>query len=194
MPGETRVVSLRDDGLALVMAALDAGEVVAIPTDTVYGLAARVDRPAGIAAIFTAKGRPPGLALPVLVGRSRQVHEVAETWPRLAKVLTARFWPGPLTVVVPARPEIGPFLGGDGRTVGLRCPAHRDIRRLCRLGGPLAVTSANRHREPPCTTVRGGRRRLLPRSVGAPRRRRRPLRGRSVHRRRLHGVAPDLSS
>lgn len=136
-----------------VLAALDAGRVVGVPTDTVYGLAARIDRPEGLAAIFAAKGRPPALALPVLIGRWRQVHLVASEWPRAASAVAARYWPGPLTVVVPARPELGPLLGGDGRTVGLRRPRHREVQRLCREAGPLAVTSANRHGEAPGTTA-----------------------------------------
>lgn len=136
-----------------VLDALAEGRVVAIPTDTVYGLAARVDRPEGLAAVFAAKGRPPDLALPVLIGRWRQLHQVAAEWPRNASMVAARFWPGPLTVVVPAREALGPLLGGDGTTVGLRRPRHRDVQRLCREAGPLAVTSANRHGLPPCTTA-----------------------------------------
>ncbi len=136
-----------------ILAALDAGAVVGLPTDTVYGLAARIDRPEALAAIFAAKGRPPGLALPVLIGRRRQVHLVASAWPPAAAAVAARHWPGPLTVVVPARPELGVLLGGDGRTVGLRQPGHPDLQRLCLEAGPLAVTSANRHGEPPCTTA-----------------------------------------
>jgi L-threonylcarbamoyladenylate synthase len=135
------------------LAALDAGKVVAIPTDTVYGLAARLDRPEAIAEIFDLKGRPPDLALPVLVGRWRQVRRVAANWPRNASMVAARFWPGPLTVVVPARPEIGALLGGDGLTVGVRRPHHRLVQSLCRAAGPLAVTSANAHGRPPCTTA-----------------------------------------
>jgi L-threonylcarbamoyladenylate synthase len=154
VPAAPRVVGFDDDGaLDAAAEALDDGLVVGLPTDTVYGLAARVDRQAGIAAVFAAKGRPPDVALPVLVGRWRQVHEVASTWPRQASMLAARFWPGPLTVVVPARPDVGRAVGGDGRTVGIRRPAHRGVRALCQLAGPLAVTSANRHGERPCTTA-----------------------------------------
>lgn len=127
--------------------------VVAIPTDTVYGLAARLDRPAALAAVFAAKGRPPGLALPVLVGRWSQVRRVAGRLPRTARLLAARFWPGALTVVVPALPEVGPLLGGDGHSVGLRQPDHPFVRALCRRVGPIACTSANRHGEPPCATA-----------------------------------------
>jgi L-threonylcarbamoyladenylate synthase len=135
------------------LAALDQGEVVGIPTDTVYGLAARVDRPDAIAEIFELKGRPDALALPVLIGRWREVRLVAAKWPRNASMVAARFWPGPLTVVVPARPEVGELLGGDRRTVGVRQPHHRLVRSLCRDAGPLAVTSANPHGQPPCTSA-----------------------------------------
>jgi len=133
--------------------ALDAGSVVAVPTDTVYGLAARIDRPAALAALFELKGRPADLALPVLIGRWGQLDQVAETWPRAASMLAARFWPGPLTVVVPARPALGRLLGTPGTTVGIRRPKHRFVRALCTRAGPLAVTSANRHGRPPCTTA-----------------------------------------
>lgn len=127
--------------------------MVALPTDTVYGLAARIDRPEALAEIFELKGRPAGLAVPVLVGRWRQVRQVAASWPRDASMVAARFWPGPLTVVVPVRPGLGELLGGDGRTVGVRRPRHRLVQSICRAAGPLAVTSANLHGRPPCTTA-----------------------------------------
>lgn len=144
-----------DDPRALdaAAAALAEGKVVAIPTDTVYGLGASIERPEGMEAVFRAKGRPAGLALPVVVGRWRQARQVASRWPRSASQLAARFWPGALTVVVPADPALGRCLGGDGATVGLREPDHRFVRSLCRLAGPIALTSANRHGEPPCTTA-----------------------------------------
>ncbi|MGH9109363.1 MAG: L-threonylcarbamoyladenylate synthase [Acidimicrobiales bacterium] len=151
--GPPPVVPASDRGAAAALAVLAAGGVVALPTDTVYGLAARLDRPAGLAAVFSAKGRPPGLALPVLVGRWGQVHQVAAEWPRSASMIAARYWPGPLTVVVPVRPHLGGGLGGDGKTVGLRRPDHRFLRALCRKAGPLAVTSANLHGRPPFTTA-----------------------------------------
>ncbi len=151
-PRRPRVVDVQDGGaLAQVLDALDAGLVVALPTDTVYGLAARIDRPDAMARIFVAKDRPEGLALPVLVGRWRHALDVAASWPRSASMLAARFWPGALTVVVPVDPALGRHLGGDGRSVGLREPDHRFVRAVCRAAGPLAVTSANRHAAPPCT-------------------------------------------
>lgn len=133
--------------------ALEEGRVVAIPTDTVYGLGARLDRSEAISAIFAAKARPADLALPVLVGRWRQAKDVAARWPRSASMLGARFWPGALTLVVPVDPALGALLGGDGKSIGLRHPDHRFVRALCRRAGPLAVTSANRHDAPPCTSA-----------------------------------------
>jgi len=153
-PPRLRVLPAGDDAtLDEAAAALEAGRVVAIPTDTVYGLAARIDRPEALSAIFAAKGRPTGVALPVLVGQWRQAKQVAARWPRAASLLGARFWPGALTVVVPADPALGELLGGDGKSVGLRHPDHRFVRLLCRRAGPLAVTSANPHGAPPCTSA-----------------------------------------
>lgn len=140
-------------GVAEALEALAEGRVVAVPTDTVYGLAARVDRPGALSAVFALKGRPPDVALPVLVDGVEQVDRVALAWRPHAAALAARFWPGPLTVVVAARPEVGPLLGGDGVTVGVRHPAHAVTEALCREAGPLAVTSANPHGQPPCTTA-----------------------------------------
>jgi len=134
-------------------AILAAGGVVAVPTDTVYGLAARLDRPDAISAVFELKGRPQGLALPVLVAGEAQLGEVVAEWPPAAHVLAERFWPGPLTLVVPAPPAIGRLLGGEGASVGIRHPRHPVIEGLLRLCGPLAVTSANLHGRPPCTSA-----------------------------------------
>lgn len=134
-------------------AILATGGVVAVPTDTVYGLAARLDRPDAISAVFELKGRPQGLALPVLVAGEGQLGEVVTEWPPAAHVLAERFWPGPLTMVVPAPPAVGRLLGGEGATVGVRHPRHPVIEGLLRLCGPLAVTSANLHGRPPCTSA-----------------------------------------
>jgi L-threonylcarbamoyladenylate synthase len=89
----------------------------------------------------------------VLVRDVDQAREVAADWPDAAAALAARWWPGPLTLVVPAPPAVGALVGGDGHTAGLRCPDHALVRSLCAAAGPLAVTSANRHGEPPCRTA-----------------------------------------
>lgn len=139
-------------GLTRARAVLDAGGVVALPTDTVYGLAARIDRPRAVDTVFALKDRPSGLALPVLVGSVDQVQVVAASFPPGARALAAAFWPGPLTLVVDSGEDL-PSLGGDGVSVGVRLPDHPVARALCRASGPLAVTSANRHARPPCTTA-----------------------------------------
>jgi L-threonylcarbamoyladenylate synthase len=140
------------DEIDRVLEALRSGSVVGIPTDTVYGLAAILDSDA-IARVFEAKGRPDDLALPVLVGAHPQVGRVTASFSQSAVQLTERFWPGALTVVARARREVGRLVGGHGRTVGVRWPDHPFVEELCLAAGPLAVTSANRHGAPPCTTA-----------------------------------------
>ena len=133
--------------------ALRSGQVVAVPTDTVYGLA--VD-PFGTGAadrLFAAKHRPREVHLPVLVADTDQALGLAGAVPEVAERLMARFWPGALTVVLPRRPGLAADLGADEATVGLRCPAHPVPRALCRMVGPLATTSANLHGRPPLTTA-----------------------------------------
>jgi len=139
-----------------VVAALAEGSVVAIPTDTVYGLAAVPSLPTGVAGLFRLKDRPADIPLPVLVGSRLQVDEVAAPLGPAARRLADRFWPGPLTLVVPRRGGFEVDLGGRTsarRTVGVRLPDHPLVRALCLQVGPLAVTSANRHGSAPATTA-----------------------------------------
>jgi tRNA threonylcarbamoyl adenosine modification protein (Sua5/YciO/YrdC/YwlC family) len=138
--------------LALAVSALEAGEVVAVPTDTVYGLAVLLS-PAGVESVCAMKGRPVDLALPVVVGSIEQASDVAAAWPSSADALARRFWPGALTLVVAAPPALGALVGGPGDSVGLRWPRHGVLNELCAALGPLAVSSANRHGAPPATDV-----------------------------------------
>lgn len=126
---------------------------VAIPTDTVYGLAADPFRPGATERIFEVKRRPRDVNVPVLVSGVDQALEVATAVPETATRLMQRFWPGPLTLVIPSRPDLGADLGEDDATVGVRCPNHPVPLTLCRRIGPLATTSANRHGEPTFTTA-----------------------------------------
>jgi len=144
------------------VAALNAGRVVAIPTDTVYGLAVDPRCRGATDALFSLKHRPLSLELPVLVAGIAQAEALAgpRGLPSGASRLAGRFWPGPLTMVVERRRDVDWLLGGDGRTIGLRCPAHPVARRLCELVGPLATTSANVHGADPCTTADAVRRAL----------------------------------
>ena len=137
-------------GVEAAVEALRAGLVVAVPTDTVYGVAVDLFADGAIDRLFAAKERPKDVQVPVLVAAPEDaaalidghVDVVARRW-------MERFWPGALTIVV-ARAEQARHvdLGGDATTIGLRCPDHRLVRELCRTIGPLATTSANRHREP----------------------------------------------
>jgi L-threonylcarbamoyladenylate synthase len=144
-------------GLEQATTVLAAGSIVAIPTDTVYGLAVDPRRPGATDALFEVKLRPATLELPVLVASVDQAEELAgpDGLSSVARRLVGRFWPGSLTIVVPRRGHVDWILGGEGRTIGLRCPAHSWARRLCDRVGPLATTSANRHGEPPITSASG---------------------------------------
>jgi L-threonylcarbamoyladenylate synthase len=139
-----------------VIAALRAGSVVAIPTDTVYGLAADPTIPGATQRLFTLKGRSGSVALPVLVPDLDAASELVGPLPEPAATFASRYWPGPLTIVVerPAGSRAASFeLGAERHTIGLRCPDHPVALQLLRETGPLAVTSANRHGEPPLTEL-----------------------------------------
>ena len=136
-----------DAALGAAAAALAAGGVVGIPTETVYGLAAAPGVEGATEAVFALKGRPGEAALPVLVAGLDQADAAGEM-EGAAGELAARLWPGGLTIVVRRRPGIEWDLGGDPATIGLRCPDHEVARELCRRCGPLVATSANRHGEP----------------------------------------------
>jgi L-threonylcarbamoyladenylate synthase len=135
--------------LAATAEALARGELAVIPTDTVYGLAARPDFPEATARIFEAKRRPRDLTLPVLVPDLEAAVEVA-TLDGRARSLARGFWPGGLTVVLPRSARSwGWDLGSEAGTVAVRVPDHPVALDLLRRTGPLAVTSANRSGEPP---------------------------------------------
>ncbi len=144
------------DALEQAAKALASGAVVAIPTDTVYGLAADPFQPAAVEALFALKGRPEDVALPVLVGGPDQVGALAGELPPSARRLADRHWPGALTLVVPRDRTFTADLGGRGsarQTVAVRWPDDGFVTALCRAAGPLAVTSANRHGEPPLVSA-----------------------------------------
>jgi L-threonylcarbamoyladenylate synthase len=132
--------------------ALLAGSVVGVPTDTVYGLAVDPRVPGAVDRVFAVKGRPSQLALPVLVADPAQLSDLAEPSSAAGR-LASHYWPGPLTVVLRRRPGVDFDLGGDVATIGIRCADHEVLRALLRKSGPLAVTSANRHREHPLHTA-----------------------------------------
>ncbi|MGQ9922220.1 MAG: L-threonylcarbamoyladenylate synthase [Desulfobacca sp.] len=123
---------------------LAAGGVVACPTETFYALAVDAGNEPALIRILALKGRPASKPLLVLVADREMLHQVAAAIPPLAETLMARFWPGPLTLILPARPDLPfPLTGGSG-TIGVRQPGLALTRRLVGLfGRPLTGTSAN---------------------------------------------------
>jgi L-threonylcarbamoyladenylate synthase len=145
-----------DDPRALDLAAeqLLAGRPVVLPTETVYGIAALPSVPGATEQLFSRKGRPADVPLAVLVDSIDQVGAWVEPPAAAVERLMDTHWPGPLTVVLRRRSGVRLELGGDGRTVGVRCPDHDFVRHLARRVGPIATTSANRHRQPTPATAR----------------------------------------
>lgn len=150
------VVAL-DDPVALdaAAAALEEGAVVVIPTDTVYGLAARADAPGAAASLFAVKDRPADVPVAVLVADRAQAAALLDRLPGWADELVDRVWPGPLTVVGRRRAGVTLDLGEPAGTIGVRCPDDAFVQALARRVGPLATTSANRHGAPTPETVGG---------------------------------------
>ena len=132
---------------------LTAGGIVAVPTDTVYGLGADAFNADAVQKLYTLKGRPAGNPIPLVLGTVDDVHQVAQNLPGFFFHLAERFWPGGLTIVVEAK-NLLPILTAGGSTVGLRIPNHPLLLQILRqFGGPMAITSANLSGEPPATAV-----------------------------------------
>lgn len=133
---------------------LSRSGVVAIPTDTLYGLAASAVDPKAVARVFVIKGRPGGMAMPVLLADPQDIDLYATDVSEVARELANRFWPGPLSLVV-TRSEAIPDAATAGRdTVALRVPDHPVPREIARrLGAPITGTSANPSRQPAATTA-----------------------------------------
>jgi tRNA threonylcarbamoyl adenosine modification protein (Sua5/YciO/YrdC/YwlC family) len=135
------------------IAAFDAGEIVAIPTDTVYGFAVEVSHPTGLERLFALKDRPTNVPVPVLVDSVDQIAYLGVEWNEYASRLGRAFWPGALTIIVPVPHELGVLVGSQNDTVGFRIPDDDLIRRMIAVIGPLAVSSANLHGQPACRSA-----------------------------------------
>ena len=127
---------------------LEQGKLVALPTETVYGLGADASNPDAVAGIFAAKGRPSNHPVIVHVARDADLSRWTTHVPREARLLIDAFWPGPLTLILPRAPQVPAAVAGGQDTVGLRCPAHPVAQALLRAfrdgQGGLAAPSANR--------------------------------------------------
>lgn len=139
-------VSPSVDDLAEAAEKLRAGELVAFPTETVYGLGANALDPEAVRDIFRAKGRPPTNPLIVHVASVDRARDLVTGWPDAAERLSEAFWPGPLTLVLPRADAIGDVVTAGLDTVGIRMPSHPVAKMLIELAGvPVAAPSANRY-------------------------------------------------
>lgn len=139
-----RIVPDGEVGRAEAIRVLRDGGIVAVPTDTVYGLAAAMDAPGALERLFDAKRRPGDRAVVLLLADAEQAGALAE-WPPTAAALATGFWPGALTLVLSQRPgvRVPSALTGGRQTIGLRLPDHPTPRAMAAALGPLPVTSAN---------------------------------------------------
>jgi tRNA threonylcarbamoyl adenosine modification protein (Sua5/YciO/YrdC/YwlC family) len=143
----------RAAGLAAASAALSRGELVLLPTDTVYGVAADAFTPAAVTRLLAAKNRGRNIPVPVLIGEASTLAGLVATVPPVAHDLAEAFWPGGLTLVVEHAPSLAWDLGDAEGTVAVRLPDDDLTRELLRRTGPLAVSSANRSGRPAATTA-----------------------------------------
>ncbi|MEX0761658.1 MAG: L-threonylcarbamoyladenylate synthase [Dehalococcoidia bacterium] len=144
------IASSEDRIIAKASDTIRSGGLVAFPTDTYYALGADALEPTAVARIFTAKGRDVGQPVPVLLADDADVISVATTFPQLAMDLAAAFWPGPLTIVLKAAPNVPAETTAGRSTVGLRVPDHELARRIIQSAGrPVTGTSANQSGFPP---------------------------------------------
>jgi tRNA threonylcarbamoyl adenosine modification protein (Sua5/YciO/YrdC/YwlC family) len=139
------------DGVARALRALRRGELVVLPTDTVYGIAADAFDPHAVTALLAAKGRERDMPVPVLVGSWRGLDGLAQHVTPAMRRLVEAFWPGPLTLIVRAAPSLSWDLGQTRGTVAVRMPLHPVTLEILTEMGPLAVSSANLTGQPPAT-------------------------------------------
>lgn len=150
-----------EDDVRAAAALIRAGGLVAFPTETVYGLGANALDAAAVARLYEAKGRPPESPVIVHVDSTAMARELARDWPAEAETLAARWWPGPLTLVLPKQPRLPDIVTAGLASVGLRAPAHPLALSLIREAGvPIAAPSANRFGELSPTTAEHVRRAL----------------------------------
>ena len=131
-----------DDTIPRALAVLQAGGLVAFPTDTVYGVGALAFDGKAIESIYAAKDRPAEKAIPILISDVQELNKVGINIPEVAHKLASRFWPGPLTILVPKQSNLPEAVSATS-TVGVRVPDFEVARALLRAAGPMAVTSAN---------------------------------------------------
>ncbi len=148
---------ITEDAFAAATNAIASGELIVMPTDTVYGVGADALQPDAVAALLKAKERDRSMPIPVLIAEAAMLPALVADVPLAASDLADAFWPGALTLIFDMAPELGMDLGDANDTIALRVPDHDDARSLLRRTGPLAVSSANKSGEPPTTSAKAAR-------------------------------------
>ncbi|WP_422774618.1 L-threonylcarbamoyladenylate synthase [Plantactinospora sp. WMMC1484] len=157
---DCRSLEDRDRGIAAAIEAVKNGELVVIPTDTVYGIGADAFTPYAVTALLNAKGRDRQHPPPVLVGSRRTLDGLVFLLPSAARDLADAFWPGALTIVVEHSPSLQWDIGDTGGTVAVRMPLHPVALEVLRETGPMAVSSANKTGQPAAVTAEEAREQL----------------------------------
>lgn len=140
-------------GLDAAATAIAGGELVVLPTDTVYGVAADAFSPEAVRSLLEAKGRGRDMPPPILIGSAATLDALAVEVPGWLREMTTALWPGPLTVICRDQPSLNWDLGDTHQTVAVRVPADEVAIALLKVTGPLAVSSANVSGRPPATSI-----------------------------------------
>lgn len=157
---DCRLSAERDAGIEAAADAVKQGDLVVMPTDTLYGIGADAFKSWAVEALLRAKGRGRDMPPPVLVGSRQALDGLVISLPNSARDLVAAFWPGALTVVVEHAPSLAWDLGETAGTVAVRMPMHPVALELLREIGPMAVSSANRSGQPAAATAAAAREQL----------------------------------
>ena len=150
---DCRTTAERDQGITAAVEAVKRGDLVVLPTDTVYGIGADAFKSWAVSALLSAKERDRTTPSPVLVGSRHTLDGLVFTLPSAARDLAEAFWPGALTIIVEHAPSLEWDIGETGGTVGLRMPLHPVALEVLRQTGPMAVSSANKTGKPPAVTA-----------------------------------------
>jgi tRNA threonylcarbamoyl adenosine modification protein (Sua5/YciO/YrdC/YwlC family) len=150
----------RDRGIEAAVEAVQRGDLIVLPTDTVYGIGADAFKSWSVTALLNAKGRGRDMPVPVLVGSRHTLDGLVFDLPRTARDLVEAFWPGALTIVVEHASSLQWDLGDADGTVAVRMPLHPVALEVLRETGPMAVSSANKSGQPAATTAEEARQQL----------------------------------
>ena len=157
---DCRTAADRDRGVEAAIDAVKRGDLIVLPTDTLYGIGADAFKPWAVTALLDAKGRDRQMPPPVLVGTRATLDGLVYNLPSAARDLVEAFWPGALTVVVEHAPSLQWDLGDLDGTVAVRMPLHPVALEILRETGPMAVSSANKTGQPPAGTAEEARAQL----------------------------------